>query len=345
MVNTNTRQLVSRVLISIVLSAAILLFLFHLAGLQPPEQGTRPFTQVISAVLWPLAALYVVTQFAQTWLRALRYHLFLRAEGGERLPSRGFIFLVTLVRNMLVDLVPARIGELGYVIMLNRGYQVPATACLSSLGLSVIFDVVALVAVMAVLLALSRDLTVGLQMPALVGAIVVALGFTLYFGAALMARICIRIAQWFEAGWWHRAAGFIGRIFESVHRVRHARVLTQVLLYSFSIRVFTYGGLYLLFLAVTWNNYPELVAAPLWQIVTAFIGAEAAASLPVPAFMSFGTYEAGGLAALTLLGFAPVLSITIMFAVHLLSQIADYLLGAAGLAGFVFTAGRNRNRS
>jgi len=345
MVKPNTGQLLSRALISIVLSAAILLFLFHLAGLQPPEQGAKPFADVLSSVLWPLAALYVVTQFAQTWLRALRYRLFLRAEGGERLPSRGFIFLVTLVRNMLVDLVPARIGELGYVVMLNRGYRVPATACFSSLGLSVIFDVVALVAVMAVLLALSRDLTVGLQMPSLVGAIVVAVGFAIYLGAALVARGCNRIAQWFEAGWWHRAAGFVARIFESVHRVRRARVLNQVLLYSLGIRVFKYGGLYLLFLAVTWSSYPELAAAPLWQIVTAFIGAEAAASLPVPAFMSFGTYEAGGLAALTLLGFAPVLSITVMFAVHLLSQIADYLLGAAGLAGVVFTAGRNRNRS
>lgn len=72
------------------------------------------------------------------------------------------------------------------------------------------------------------------------------------------------------------------------------------------------------------------------------LSAEGAASLPVPTFMSFGTYEAGGTVALTLLGFSVEGSKIAMFALHIWSQFADYLLGGAGFILFVMLAGRRR---
>ena len=70
-------------------------------------------------------------------------------------------------------------------------------------------------------------------------------------------------------------------------------------------------------------------------MLVALIAAEGAASLPVPTFMSFGSYEAGGLAALTALGFPAGDSLVAMMAMHLLSQAIDYSLG--GLAFLVFS--------
>ena len=70
-------------------------------------------------------------------------------------------------------------------------------------------------------------------------------------------------------------------------------------------------------------------------MLVALIAAEGAASLPVPTFLSFGSYEAGGLAALTALGFPAGDSLVAMTAMHLLSQVVDYSLG--GLAFLVFS--------
>ncbi|MGB5984751.1 MAG: hypothetical protein WBG37_05545, partial [Desulfobacterales bacterium] len=70
-------------------------------------------------------------------------------------------------------------------------------------------------------------------------------------------------------------------------------------------------------------------------VLTALLSAEGAASLPLPAFMGFGTYEAGGTAALTLLGLSAAVALAIMLALHVLSQIIDYTLGATAAVLFL----------
>ena len=113
---------------------------------------------------------------------------------------------------------------------------------------------------------------------------------------------------------------------------------------SLAIRVFKYGGLYILFVAVTTASFHEFSSLPWWQVLPAFISAEAAASLPLPTFMSFGTYEGGGVLAFTVLGFAPADILLLMFVIHLISQVVDYTLGGIGLLGFILVTG-NKSES
>ena len=87
----------------------------------------------------------------QTLLRALRYRSLLKADGISQVPGTWYMFLITLCRNMFVDMVPARIGEASYVLMLNRGYRVPVSACLSTLFISVVLDILALAAILIAL--------------------------------------------------------------------------------------------------------------------------------------------------------------------------------------------------
>ena len=91
----------------------------------------------------------------------------------------------------------------------------------------------------------------------------------------------------------------------------------------------------MLFVAVTRPLWPALSRASVPAVLVALIAAEGAASLPVPTFLSFGSYEAGGLAALTALGFPAGDSLVAMTAMHLLSQVVDYSLG--GLSFLVFS--------
>ena len=47
-------------------------------------------------------------------LRTWRYHLLLKGAGPALVPAFGRLALVTAVRNMLVDSLPARTGSLSY---------------------------------------------------------------------------------------------------------------------------------------------------------------------------------------------------------------------------------------
>ncbi|HBE92897.1 MAG TPA: hypothetical protein DDW55_10340, partial [Gammaproteobacteria bacterium] len=83
------------------------------------------------SLLWA----YLGIQLVGTVFRALRYQLLIRAAGEPNVPHFGHMYLVTMIRNMVVDMLPARLGELLFIAMLNRGYNVRANACISSLSL------------------------------------------------------------------------------------------------------------------------------------------------------------------------------------------------------------------
>ena len=57
--------------------------------------------------------------------------------------------------------------------------------------------------------------------------------------------------------------------------------------------------------------------------------------MPIPTFMSFGTYEAGGLAAFAMLGLPIESAGLALFTVHLVTQAVDYTLGGVALVFFV----------
>jgi len=155
------------------------------------------------------------------------------------------------------------------------------------------------------------------------------------------------LARWLDrrpAVYLQRLAGFLRQFDQAIHDIRRQGIYTYMLSLSLLIRVVKYGGLYLLFIAVTKNSFPDLNTVPWTQILMAFIGAEAAASLPVPSLMSFGVYEAGGLLTLSLQGFDPSKVLLAIFLVHLLSQIVDYVLGGLGLFVFSMVAGKRASR-
>ena len=352
----------------LLLSAACSLFVIGLllslagsvgAGVSPADVATG-----LRSALATFVALYALCQLLQALSRARRSQVLLRASmngaengaarnrsaengaaqnrsaengaaQGSPVPGLFHLLLVTFVRGACADMLPARLGELSYVAMLNRGCAVPAADCLSSLSIGLLFDFLALLAVLAVAIPAAA------QGMSLLGSLVM-LAALCVVGVALLFLALPTMAAWrwerwapFRRGPLAWALRLARDLADAVTKVRRGRVAGRVLALSLGVRAAKYAGLYALFVAVTRPLWPALSHAPIPAVLVALIAAEGAASLPVPTFLSFGTYEAGGLAALVALGFPPGDSLVAMVTMHVLSQIIDYSLG--GLAFLVFS--------
>ena len=327
----------TRLVVSAACSVLVLGLLLSLAGSLGADVSPSDVVAALRSAIPTLVAAYALCQLVQAFARAQRARILLRASLPPDTPVPGLfrMLLVTFVRGACADMLPARIGELSYVAMLNRGCAVPAADCLSSLSIGLLFDFLALLAVLAVAIpAAAQGLSLVGSM--LMLAAVCAVGVALLFFALPVA-----------AAWrWERFALFRWRpvaalvklardVAAAVVAVRRGRVAGRVLALSLAVRAAKYAGLYVLFVAVTRPLWPALSRASVPAVLVALIAAEGAASLPVPTFLSFGSYEAGGLAALTALGFPAGDSLVAMTAMHLLSQVVDYSLG--GLAFLVFS--------
>ncbi len=324
-----------RSLLSIGASVALLLLLWWVVSTGKAADDVAIFRSVVRNTVWWLASFYILTTLLQTLLRALRYQSLLKADGVRDIPAVPYMFLITIVRNMFVDMVPARIGEASYVIMLNRGYKIPVTACLSTLFISVVLDMLALAVILItiILAAMFSSSQSGLSAAQglfVTSLIVLIAGFLIY-SAVPLSRWFLSLMEKTRTGILIRLGHFLLEVGLSIQRVQQREVLSLTLIQSLGIRIFKYGGLMILFLAVTLNSYPEFYSLPWWQVIPAFISAEAGASLPLPTFMSFGTYEAGGMLAFSVLGFAAADILLLMFVIHLISQVVDYFLGGVGL--------------
>ncbi len=306
------------------------------------EDAERPRVLAVLRATWmPAVGAYASLALLQALFRAVRYRILIAAGAPGQPPSLAHTYLVTAVRNMLVDLLPARLGELSYAGMMNVGCSVPASACLSSLGVSFVFDFIALLGIVAAVLAYQL-FTSGLQgwlvtAAAFLLALGVVLTGLLFFGISLMTRLLERLLRrWRASTSVVKGIAFLDGVAEAIAGARRSRVLAQVAALSLAVRLTKYAALYVLFKAVVVPSFMSVSHATFPEILTALLCAEGLSSLPVPSFMSFGTYEAGGTLALTRLGFGAAESVVAMIAIHIWSQIVDYSLGGMGGVLFLF---------
>ena len=249
----------SRLLISIGISIGLLGILIHftLASAEPAL-----WSSLINALLaFPLAylLLYFVASLIRTLLQSLRYRMLLSTSEGV-VPTLFHVYLVTLSRNMFVDMLPARLGELSYIAMLNRGYKVSGESCVSSLAISFVFDLIALGVLMALLLVLQA---VGGDFQSwMAGAVLVLvllilfLVFLLYPAIALANRVIGRIA-WLQRGIPGKASNLLSRIEGALDDSRKAGITGRLLGLSVGVRAAKYFGLYCLFVGDA-AQFPEM---------------------------------------------------------------------------------------
>ena len=338
-------QSLIRLVLATSLSLALLAILLHLIARSGSEANLVMVYQALKGVTAEVFSLYALIVGANMVLRTLRYHLILPASTGQHGVAFWPLFVVTGVRNMVVDLLPARLGELIFVTMLKKGCGVSIPAGLATLALSLLLDIFILIPVLLAVSLLPLA-TPALQQGSLPAALL--MGGLWVVGAVVLWPGLRLLARWAQArtrpdGMMARPARFLLALSEALTRCRQGRILGRALLLTVAIRVLKYGGLYLLFDAVVASPGMVAVGADFIDVLVALIASEAGASLPMPTLMSFGTYEAGGAAALVLLGYPLAGAVITLLSVHIASQVLDYSVGCACLGLFFLTRMGNSN--
>jgi hypothetical protein len=303
-------------------SGGLLVWLFASRELDPRALGP-----LLAAVSPAGVAAFVGVSLVGLVLRTLRYFILL----GGRAPLWP-LACVTLVRNLFVDFLPARIGAAAsYLYLVTVRLGLPVEAAIASFTLSFVLDTLALAPLLlgAVLLVggspLPPALAVGGSLAILVGSIValVALQPGLR-AAALLARRLPRPLR--------RAAAPLARAAEEVRSVDPFRVLAPALGLSILLRAAKYGAYYCLLQALLAGQGHAWWSLDPLRVFLAIAGAEMAASLPLPTIASLGPYEvAGALGFEYWLGLPRELAALAATAFHALSQIHDYGLGLLAL--------------
>jgi len=326
------------ILTSVSVSVLILWFLFKLVRDESNPVGIADLADIFGKTSATMFLVFLAIHLAGVAVRTLRFRVLIEAAHSDQLPGFVPMTLVTLIRNMTVDMLPSRAGELFYVGLLNRGLGVRLDACFSSLAVSIWFDIMVIIPlVLALVLYPVFDASLQQKLLVLAGVLLVicATGIMiLYPGLALIARWLNRFAG-SDSAVLKKLSSFVSQFANSVKDSLGRRTVIKTFFLTVGVRLCKYTSIVILFTAIARAGFPELADADPGSIVIALLASEAGASLPLPTFMSFGAYEAGGLAAFSILGMPVSTAALALFAVHVVTQMVDYTLGGISFVAFL----------
>jgi hypothetical protein len=322
--------------VALLVSAGILVYLFAAQDVDPRALGP-----LVAAISLPGVGGFLLVSLAALLLRAFRYWLLL----GGRAPF-GPLVLVTLVRNLFVDLVPARAGAAAsYLYLVTARLGLPLEAAVASVALSFVLDTLALapLLVLAVLFTgeapLSPAWLLGGSLAILAGSVVAL--WLLVPALLLGGRLARHLPRPLS-----RAGTALAGAAGEVERLRGRRVLVPALLISVLLRLAKYGAYYCLLQALLVARGHPWWSLDFVRVFLAIAGAEMAASLPLPTLASLGPYEAvGALGFAHWLGLSRELATLAVMAFHGLSQVHDYGLGLLALVWIMAPWARRHGRA
>ncbi len=248
------------------------------------------------------------------------------------------LFLVTLVRNFTVDLLPARAGSLSYPALLYYRLRVPATATWASFIWAFVWDIAALAVVLWIAWwAVGPRIAHGVWLLILPAGLTMVTGTVILLPARLWRRWLAALAymrhRWllrilrrrFPAfSRWIRGLADIG----TSGRDRPLRMLGVSLL----IRGCKYGSLYVLYAHFVRSLDAHAPALDILSFIWTITAAEATAFLPVQGLFNIGPWEAAWTLATQWVQAhtRDVLGVLSAF-VHWTAQVWEYGLGGIAL--------------
>jgi uncharacterized membrane protein YbhN (UPF0104 family) len=317
----------------IVLSVAVSTVLLHLLFKQV---DFAELSKAFSRIDLPALAVYAAVALLAAWLRAYRYKLLLLPQS----IGWGNILLVTFIRNSLIDLLPARIGSLSYIYILNKRLSFRFETATSSFIVAFVLDFLTLSPYLFVSL-----LAVGLGAHSISTLLLlfISVGFFLLVGLAYW-RI-IPIARLLLAGFRRflrtfglaekSAARIAAEKFEltiqSLEGIQERGKNIPIFILSLLIRLAKYISLFALFYAFLRSFGYSLHSLNFWVFILGLSGAELTSALPVKGLAGFGTWESAWALAFKLLAFDPKLAVISGLGVHFLTNLFEYSLGIASI--------------
>jgi len=313
----------------VVLSLAVSVLLI---GLLFSRIQTKDLTRTLANLHWPSLFAYIGISLFSAWLRAWRYKWLLQ----PRPISWGNMFLVTFIRNCFDDLLPARIGSLSYIYVLNKRLEFSFESAASTFVVAFVYDFLTLspflaLAIFIVGLGTSAVSTPGLLASSLLFFLII---FIILWQIIPILRVLLRIYQFLlrlvKANNNKKARHSMAKLqmaVDSVAEIRKRRIDVPLFLLSLLIRLGKYASLYFLLFSLLRSHGFSLRDLSFWKTILGITGAEMTSALPIKGLADFGTWESAWAVAFLLMNFEAGLAVISGIGVHLITNLFEYGLG------------------
>lgn len=315
-------------LISIAVSAILIWFLLT-------KIEFKDFLRTFSRIYIPGLLAFMSIALLGATLRAWRYKWLLL----PNIISWKDVFLVTFIRNLFVDLFPARIGSLSYVYVLNRNLKFSFEAASSSFVVAFVLDFLTLSPFLVFSI-----LAVGLGKTSISNVTLLAISFLFFLLVFLvfwkvvkLAGVALGIYRWIlqlirldRRKWAVISVKKIHLTIEELQRIKDKKIGWPLFILSLGIRLAKYAALFFLLFALLRSHGFSLESLSFSRTILGITGAELTSALPVKGIGGFGTWESAWALTLMLMGYEKRIAI-LSSGVHLITNLFEYLLGTASI--------------
>lgn len=282
-------------------------------------------------------------------LRAVRYKWLLHPEP----IAFGKIFLVTLIRNLFVDLLPARIGSLSYIYILNKRLNFLFETAASTFVVAFVFD----------FLTLSPFLVLSIFAVGIGSSSVSSSTFLI---ASLLFFLAVFFIIWKLVPLFHFALRILNFLFKLFHaqersfaqttnkkvrltikslgKIQERRIYWPLFLLSLAMRFAKYASLHVLLFSLLRSHGFGLRDLSLWKTILGITGAEFTSVLPIKGLGGFGTWESAWALTFKLMNFDPGLAIISGIGVHVITNLFEYALGILSILILALPFIKNRRK-
>jgi hypothetical protein len=259
---------------------------------------------------------------------------------------------VTFIRNLFVDLLPARIGSLSYVYVLNKSMKYTFEAASSSFVVAFILDFLTLSPFLAFAI-----LAVGMGKTAISDGtlLTVSLAFFLlvffvYWRAIQIGILVLRFYQWLlkackqdKKKWAETSVQKIRLTIDELEKIKKRKIGLPLFILSLGIRLAKYGALFLLLYALLRSHGFTIENLSFPKTILGITGAELTSALPIKGIGGFGTWESAWALTLMLMGFEKRIAI-LSSGVHLVTNLFEYLLGIGSIFYLILIRSKKRQK-
>jgi len=314
--------------VSIAISAALIAFLLN-------KIAFKDLIQTFSRIHVPGLLVFMIIALIGATLRAWRYKWLLHPHS---ITWRN-IFLVTFIRNLFVDLFPARIGSLSYVYVLNRNLKYSFETASSSFVIAFVLDFLTLSPFLAFSL-----LAVGLGKTPISNKTILAIsvGFFLlvlliFWKVVKLAALTLDLYRRFlklvrqdKKKWAELSVIKIRSTIDELQKIQDRGIGWPLFILSLGIRLAKYGALFILLWALMRSHGFSLDNLSFSKTILGITGAELTSALPLKGIGGFGTWESAWALTLMLMGYEQRIAI-LSSGVHLITNLFEYVLGIASI--------------
>lgn len=304
------------------------------------------FVQTFTHIYIPALFAFFIIALLSATLRAWRYRLLLQP---QRI-SWGNIFLVTFIRNLFVDLFPARIGSLSYIYVLNKSLKYSFESAASSFVVAFVLDFLTLSPFLVLsILAVGLGATSLSNMTLFVFSVVFfIILFLVFWKITQIACILLRFYQWLlklfkqeRRKWAETSVKKIRLTIEELTKIRKRKIDWPLFLLSLGIRLTKYLSIYFLLFSLLRSHGFLLENLSFSKTILGITGAEMSSALPIKGIGGFGTWESAWALTLMLLGFEKRIAI-LSSSIHLITNTFEYILGIASILILSFVHTRRK---